>query len=316
MREIVLQVAPDEVRRPQRPEPAPRASSESHKAPGPSKLTYRLSRAWAKPMVRNGVLVYLPLLILGLACWRVAAHDDWRGCIETEVAALVDRIAARPEFAVRGVAVIGGSEELQRDVRRTLGIEPGVSSLKLDVEALRHRVEALGAVETAAVQFDPQGTLRVTVVDRIPEALYRRPDGVLVLLDSGGVEIGPAGARADHPYLPVILGAGAPERVDEVLALLEAAAEIAPRLRAFVRVGERRWDIVLDSDMLIELPAEGSIETLSRVMALHYGDELLDRDLAVIDMRLPERPALRMSAEAAETYQIRRAVAAIGGEET
>jgi len=316
MREIVLQVAPDEVRRRQRPEPAPRASSESRKAPGPSKLTYRLSRAWAKPMVRNGVLVYLPLLILGLAGWRVAAHDDWRGWIETEVAALGDRIAARPEFAVRGVAVIGGSEELQRDVRRTLGIELGVSSLKLDVEALRHRVEALGAVETAAVQFDPQGTLRVTVVDRIPEALYRRPDGVLVLLDSGGVEIGPAGARADHPYLPVILGAGAPERVDEVLALLEAAAEIAPRLRAFVRVGERRWDIVLDRDMLIELPAEGSIEALSRVMALHYGDELLDRDLAVIDMRLPERPALRMSAEAAETYQIRRAVAAIGGEET
>ena len=29
---------------------------------------------------------------------------------------------------------------------------------------LRRRVEALGAVETATVQFDPQGTLRITVV--------------------------------------------------------------------------------------------------------------------------------------------------------
>ena len=55
---------------------------------------------------------------------------------------------------------------------------------------------------------------------------------------------------------------------------------------------------------------------LSRVMALHYGEELLDRGLAVIDMRLPPRPALRMTPEAAETYQIRRAVAAIGGEDT
>jgi hypothetical protein len=51
-------------------------------------------------------------------------------------------------------------------------------------------------------------------------------------------------------------------------------------------------------------------------MALQYGEELLDRDIAVIDMRLPERPALRMTPEAAEIYQIRKAIAAIGGEDT
>ncbi len=74
--------------------------------------------------------------------------------------------------------------------------------------------------------------------------------------------------------------------------------------------------MVLDRDMLVKLPAEKSAEALKQIMALHYAQELLDRDLAVIDMRLPERPALRMNPEAAETYQIRRAVAAVGGEET
>jgi len=289
---------------------------EARKGPGPSKLAYRLSRAWAKPMVRNGVMVYLPLLVLGLAGWRVAAHDHLRTRIEAGVAAVAERIAARPEFAVRGVSVVSGSEELQQAVRRSVGIETGISSLKLDVEALRRRVEALGAVKTATVQLDPQGTLRVAVVERIPAVLYRQPDSQLVLLDETGVEIGPAGRRADHPDLPVIIGTGASAHVDEVLALLEAAPDLEPRLRAFVRVGERRWDIELDHDLVIMLPAESSVDALSRVMALQYGDELLDRDLSVIDMRLPDRPALRMSAEAAETYQIRRAVTAVGGEET
>jgi cell division protein FtsQ len=322
MRQIVPEIAPDEIRpgrRPRkRPQSTPRARSrtETPKGPGPSKLAYRLSRAWAKPMLRSGVLVYLPLLILGVVGWRVAAHDDWRGRIEAEIGALAHRIAARPEFAVRGVSVLGGGEDLQRQVRGALGIARGVSSLTLDVEALRHRVEALGAVKKATVQFDPQGTLRVSVVERIPEVLYRRPDNQLVMLDQGGVEVGSAGKRADHPELPVIVGAGAPEHVDEVIELLTAAPDLMPRLRAFVRVGERRWDIHLDRDMVIMLPAEGSVEALSRVMALQYGDELLDRDLAAIDMRLPQRPTLRMSAEAAETYQIRRAVTAIGGEDT
>ncbi|MFQ5566674.1 MAG: cell division protein FtsQ/DivIB [Paracoccaceae bacterium] len=324
MREIVPRLAPDEVRPLSNtkadPKPGPEARPNKRPAsarpPGPSKLTYRLSRAWATPFLRNAVLVYLPLVALAIAGWRVAAHDGWRGMIEARFVSAVEQIAARPEFAVRGVAVVGGSVELKAQVRRAVDIRPGMSSLKLDVEELRHRVEALGAVEKATVQFDPQGTLRISVVERIAAALFRGADGMLVMLDKGGVEIGPAGARADHPELPVILGPGAQDAVGDVIALLAAAPGIVPRLRAFVRVGERRWNLVLDRDMTIMLPERGGVEALSRIMALHYGEELLDRDIAVIDMRLPERPALRMKPAAAETYQIRKAVDALGGEDT
>ena len=320
MREIVPQIAPDEVRpassRKSRSAPRPEARPEARKGPGPSKLTYRLSRAWAKPILRNATLVYLPLIALAIAGWRVAADDGWRGMIEARIVSVVEQIAARPEFAVRGVAVFGGSDDLQADVRRALDIQPGMSSLKLDVEELRLRVEALGAVETATVQFDPQGTLRITVVERIAVVLVRRTDGGLVMLDKNGVEIGPAERRADHPELPVIRGPGAQDRVGEVIALLGGAPGIVPRLRALIRVGERRWNLELDRGMTIKLPETGGVEALSRIMALHYGEELLDRDIEVIDMRLPERPALRMKPEAAETYQIRRAVAALGGEDT
>lgn len=324
MREIVPQIAPDEVRPATQPEAKPGVRAEARpkpgpeirKGPGPSKLSYRLSRAWVKPIIRNAALVYLPLIALAFVGWRVAANDGLRELIETKVVNLVEQVAARPEFAVSGVTVTGGTSELQAEVRRTLDIQRGMSSLKLEVEELRRRVEALGAVERATVQFDPQGTLRVAVVERIAAVLFRRADKVLVMLDRGGVEIGPAGSRANHPDMPVVLGAGAQDHVGEVITLLAAAPDIVPRLRAFVRVGERRWDIVLDRDMLIKLPGSGSVEALSLIMALHYGEELLDRDIAVIDLRLPGRPALRMMPGAAETYQIRRAVAAIGGEDT
>jgi len=320
MREIVPQITPDEVREaaPQKPSPEPRPEAKpvTRKSPGPSKLSYRLARAWAKPIVRNAALVYLPLVALAIAGWRVAAHDSWRSSIEARIVSVVEQIAARPEFAVRGVAVVGGGEEVQAHVRRALDIRPGMSSLKLDVEQLRLRVEALGAVEAATVQFDPQGTLRISVVERIAVVLFRRADRVLVMLDKGGVEIGPAGERADHPRLPLILGPGAPDHVGEVIALLGGAPGIVPRLRAFVRVGERRWNLELDHGLTIKLPQTGSVEALSRIMAQHYGEELLDRDIAVIDMRLPGRPTLRMKPMAAETFQIRRAVAALGGEDT
>ena len=91
MREIVPQIAPDEVRRSAPVEskadapPEIRKGAEARKGPavrkgpGPSKLSYRLSRAWAKPILRNAVLVYLPLVLLAIAGWRVAAHDGSTG---------------------------------------------------------------------------------------------------------------------------------------------------------------------------------------------------------------------------------------------
>lgn len=315
MRPLSPEIAADEQRAPAG-RPRREARRATRRPPGPSKLSYRLARAWAKPWVRAAVLVYLPIIMLALAGWRVVAHDEWRGAIQAEARALIESVVARPEFAVRGVAVSGGSAEVRAEVRRALRVRPGMSSLRLDVEALRRRVEALGPVERATVRFDSEGTLRVAIAQRLPVAVYRRIDDVLVLVDRNGVEIGPAGPRAGRPDLPLVLGRGARAHVAEVLTLLAAAPEIRSRLVAAIRVGERRWDLALSRDMLVRLPEEASLDALARVMALHYGEELLDRDLAVIDLRVPERPALRMTPEAAETYQIRKAVSAIGGKET
>jgi len=97
---------------------------------------------------------------------------------------------------------------------------------------------------------------------------------------------------------------------------MDGAPDLVQRIRAFVRVGDRRWDIVLEGDRVIVLPAEAPGRALARVMALHYGEELLDRDLAVIDMRVPERPTLRLTPRGVEAYRLRQVVAAEGGKDT
>lgn len=276
--------------------------------PGPSKLAYRLTRAWAKPAVRQGVLVYLPLALLGLVGWRLVANDWVRARGVEAVAAVYDLAAERPEFALQGVAVTGGNPDLRAQAERAAEVPPGVSSLKLDVDAVRARIEAIGAVRSASVQIDPQGVLQIRLVERVAAALTRDDQAQLVVLDATGVPIGQAATRVARPDLPLVLGAGATKAVAEAIALNSSQPDLAPRVRAYVRVGERRWDVVLDHDVTIQLPETGAAEALARVMALQYGDELLDRDLATIDMRVPSRPTLRMSPRAAETYQLRRSV--------
>ncbi|MFD2844725.1 cell division protein FtsQ/DivIB [Paracoccus cavernae] len=56
-------------------------------------------------------------------------------------------------------------------------------------------------------------------------------------------------------------------------------------MRGLERVGERRWDLVLDRGQRIMLPVDGPLPALERVIALDKAQDVLGRDVAVVDMR-------------------------------
>ena len=74
------------------------------------------------------------------------------------------------------------------------------------------------------------------------------------------------------------------------------------RLRGIVRIGERRWDVVLDRGQRVLLPETGSVQALERVIALSQAQDVLARDLAAVDMRLAARPTIRMNMAAVEEW--------------
>ena len=84
-------------------------------------------------------------------------------------------------------------------------------------------------------------------------------------------------------------------RVAEAMEILAAADEISDRLRGLVRMGERRWDVLLDRDQRILLPEVNPVRALERVIVLSEAKDLLARDVVAVDMRLSARPTLRMS---------------------
>jgi cell division protein FtsQ len=294
----------------QPPAPGRRSPATSARSPGPSKLAYRLSRIWKKAWVRRAALL-VPVLCLGLIAGRVATSPAVADWASERRQALVAALSSRPEFAVRGYRVAGAARPLERAVDALVDLPPGASSLTIDVAALQARIAELGAVRSVRVKLDPDGILRIGVDERIAEALWRASadggEAALYLVGRDGVAIGPAGRRAQHPDLPVIIGDGAPSAMAEALALVRAVPDLRPRLRALVRVGQRRWNVVLDRGLTIMLPEQRPEPALARVMALHYGEELLDRDLAVIDMRLGDRPTLRMTPRALDVLRLRDA---------
>ncbi len=273
--------------------------------PAPSPLRYRLARLWRRRWVRRLALSQGPALIVAALATALATHPSTHAFVAERAAALRAALDAQPQFAVRRVVVEGVSTDLAAELRAMLDDAVGASSLSLDPAAMRARVEALPRVRRARVALEAPGTLRVSASERAPAALWRI-DGRLRLIDAEGVDLGPVARRADRPALPLLLGAGAAGAAAEGLALLAQAAPIAPRVRGLVRVGRRRWDLALDRGVTIRLPGDAPEAALAEALRLHAAADLLARDIHALDLRLPERPTLRLGPAAREALETRR----------
>ncbi|QMU58183.1 MAG: FtsQ-type POTRA domain-containing protein [Boseongicola sp.] len=268
--------------------------------PAPSRLAYRMNRLMLTPRFRVFLRFGLPVLLVsaGVAYW---ASDDTRVAGAGDRFAEVKRqIEQRPEFLVHMMAVEDASDEIANDIRAVLPLDFPVSSFDLDLDDIQTEVEKLNAVAAVAVHIRSGGVLSIEVQERIPAIVWRGPDG-LELLDADGHSVKTISSRADRSDLPLIVGKGANENVREGLQLMSIVQGADGRLRGLVRVGERRWDVVLDRDQKIMLPETDAEAALRKVMALNASQDLLARDIAAIDFRNPRRPVLKLTAGAVES---------------
>lgn len=267
--------------------------------PAPSRLSYRIERLWLTPLFRLGIRVGVPLVLAFAVGALWLADSGRRDAIRLAYERVLTSIQERPEFMVTMMAVDGASEPVDRAIRSMLPVELPVSSFQLDLEAMRATIEQIDAVASAELHVRKGGVLQITVVERQPEILWRSAYG-LEMLDRTGHRVATLLDRSARPELPVIAGDGADGQVDEALRLFAAAGPLGPRVRGLIRIGERRWDVVLDRDQRILLPEDDPVTALQRVAALDSAQDMMARDLTIVDMRNPARPTVRRAASFTE----------------
>lgn len=302
------------------------------KVPALPPLRYRLKRLWRRRSVRRAVTVQGPALGLLLGVLLLGSDPSVHAQLGAQAAAVKAALTARPEFAIRRIEVSGASALVEPEIRAALIDVTGASSLALDAAALRRRIERLGWVESAAVSLEAPEVLRLSVVERVPAAVWR-VDGEPWLIDAKGAQIAALFRRDEFPHLPLVAGEGAERAVAEALAVIEAAGPLRPRLRGLVRVGERRWDVVLahavwGRDLVIRLPMGGGhltavapeasdpVAAMLKAVALHETEDLMDRDILALDLRVPARPAVQLPPRGLEELARRQALLLSGGRDT
>jgi cell division protein FtsQ len=208
-----------------------------------------------------------------------------------------DILAKALGFSIKAVTIAGERELKEQDILGVAGIGPRNSLLFLEVAKIRERLKQLPLVKEAAVTKLYPDRLLIEIEERQPFALWQC-DGQVQIVAADGV---PVAAMRDQRFihLPLVVGTGANEKLDQYLALLETAGDLRERIVAGVLVAGRRWTLKTATGIDVLLPETEPEAALARLVDLQRTSHLLDKDILSLDFRQPGRVVARLAEEAA-----------------
>jgi cell division protein FtsQ len=200
--------------------------------------------------------------------------------------------SAQAGFAVGAVEVEGRDRASPAAILAALGVRRGMPILAIDPAAARARLETVPWIKTASIYRRLPDTLFIRLAEQRPLAFWQRDDR-LVLIDHDGRPIASDDLGA-FAHLPVLVGADAPEHAAALLDMLASEPALARRVAAAVRVGGRRWNIEFAGGVTVALPEEDALGAWRRLAGIEAKDRILERQVTLVDLRLPDRIYLRL----------------------
>jgi len=224
-----------------------------------------------------------------------------------------------PVLRIADIRVSGNQRVPERELVAMLEGLRGENILSADLEAWRTQLVQSPWIRDVSFRRSLPSSIGVVVSERVPIAIARRGDRLL-LVDEGGKEIaeyGPAYANVDLPIVDGFGAKGDADTTDEARATLAARLVMALRQKPAVAARLSQVDVSNVHNVTILLnddPAElrvGSDRFLERVESYLTLSEALHQrvpEIDYVDLRFDGRVYVRPLGKVARTGGERRAV--------
>lgn len=100
--------------------------------------------------------------------------------------------------------------------------------------------------------------------------------------------------------LPLFVGEGAETEAAAFEEQLSNWPDLQKRVTAYIRIGDRRWDLRMDNGVVVRLPEENLARAMHTLSTLEQDQQVLERDIETVDLRLPDRTTIQLTPDAAQ----------------
>jgi cell division protein FtsQ len=251
------------------------------------RLTMRKCEAAARSRMAGALTRASALTLLGLTIGHglvAGGHLDYEGSPFTR---LPGQAASLVGFAAGDIRISGLKHHEPEAVLAALAVKPGGSLIGFDAVEARQRLEGLDWVSSANVQRLFPNQLEIELVERKPFAVWQT-GGQYFVIDHTGAAMRslPAGRLPD---LPLVTGEGAAQAAEELVNQLEATPDLSSQLYAAARVGKRRWNLYLETGVVVLLPETDIGGALARLQEVQTRQAILSKAIKTVDLRFDDR---------------------------
>lgn len=278
----------------------PSTADEENFAP-PSRLTLFLRRAAVRAVrfrfFRGFELSFLALLLISTALYG-AIRGGHLDAVGDSIHDAADAVAQTIGFQTAKIQLDGAKRLSRSDVLRIAGVTENSTLFLIDATATRERILRNPWVAEAAVRKLYPDRLEIVIEEKKPFAVWQNRGMFSIIASDGTVIDQLLAAQVRDSGFPFVVGEGASTRAAAFLELLGRFPSIRSEVAAAVFVAERRWNLRMKNGADVRLPEENVDVALMRLVVLDIEKSILSRDVTVIDLRLPDRVAVRLSDDA------------------
>ena len=259
----------------------------------PSRLRYFVQLIYLNRLSRDLINLLGVPIVLAIIAIIMLNNSSNQQRLSVFLSSALSAFEATRDFSLANAVINGASPEVRVQVVDTLSRFEASVANDNTVELVRSELMTLPMVKDVSVTVRDGGTLLIDIIEKLPVLIWHIDDEY-VLIDRKGDRLRSIPARDDHPDLQLVSGIGAERNVEEALAIFNESWDLLQMTRGLVRIGERRWDIVLDRGRLIMLPEKDPIDALRLLNVVEQSKDILARNLSVIDLRIPGKLVVRM----------------------
>lgn len=238
-----------------------------------------------------GLAVLFALALVGGTIWAV--RDGFFGrtanAVSTGWTNQLERLSVSLGLVLKEIRIEGIHYVNREVIMDALALSPDrhYAMLTLSGTELAGRLKSIEFIRHASVEKSFPDTIVIRVTERNPVAIWQH-QGMLSLIDEEGVVLKERDVGAFWK-LPVLVGQDAVFYAKPLLAFLTTQPELFKQVAAMTHVSGRRWDIVMQNGTIIRLPEENPAEAWTTLSRLENEQQLLEKQIKIIDLRLPEK---------------------------
>ena len=207
-------------------------------------------------------------------------------------------------FNINDIVISGRYHTNKEDLLKAIGVDRGYNIMQLDLEYLKEQIESLPWIRKANLKrtYFPN-ILKIDLQEREVKSIWQFENNFYPIDAEGNI--------IDSEYIPtspllLIVGAGAPENIKDLMQSIQDDPEIFARIKVANFISKRRWNIVLDDiekGLTIKLPEDNIKDAWQKLLKLNKSVGLLKRKLTVIDLRLEGKVIVKLQQSELDSPQ-------------